>query len=747
MQIVNTENGSTNSERVIETEDTTRVLSYTPHGPILVQSDADFETQGWPGEGSSENPYVIEDLEIYVDHLCINIIDTSVYFIIRDCEFIASIEASSATAVRFENVSHGTVTQCNMTGNIGMWLYESMNFNISSNNFHSFAPIPSSYGLHVVESLNCSISNNQFNGDGTGLKFHMSDNCSILNNDFDGCGFDFFEVHNPKTPSGHGLNLTNNLVNDKTLLISEGFANANLDGSNYGQIWLFDCYNVSIIGGNFKEATKGVTFTNCENCSIVGSTISDCVITGIYFKESTQCKILDCTVVRNGETKPVEFWAGGIIIYGYSNDYVILNSNISFNYGHGLYIWEINQCTVNSSVFESNGGNSFALESCSNCEIHSNTFIHDGLLIKGSLEQSIHSISDNTVNGKSLGYFVNISDSAILGSDFGAIILVNSSMVDIYNGYYSDTFYGIQIIYCINCEIKNFTILGREGYGIRISYSNLCKINSCIINGEFHYGISLFESSDCSVKSSIVHGCVRGLGIGLENNTIVGNTLAYNDLTNLILGGSSTNNNIYANRLGWADDLAIDYGTNNKFDDGISAGNYWSDYDGVGNYEVGGPAASIDYYAAVLTATSPATISTPDSITFEVGSAGYSFEWIVQSLYSATFEILENGSITQEGNVSTTPIVVQLDGLPAGIYLYEIRVTDLLGEVTSSWVLVTVTEESATTTTSTTITTTEPTSSTTTTPSEFDPTLIILLGSGAIGAIVIFVLLMKSKQK
>jgi hypothetical protein len=122
-------------------------------------------------------------------------------------------------------------------------------------------------------------------------------------------------------------------------------------------------------------------------------------------------------------------------------------------------------------------------------------------------------------------------------------------------------------------------------------------------------------------------------------------------------------------------------------------------------------------------------------------------EIIGRILYSATFEILENGSITQEGNVSTTPIVVQLDGLPAGIYLYEIRVTDLLGEVTSSWVLVTVTEESATTTTSTTITTTEPTSSTTTTPSEFDPTLIILLGSGAIGAIVIFVLLMKSKQK
>ncbi|MHA1863037.1 MAG: right-handed parallel beta-helix repeat-containing protein [Candidatus Thorarchaeota archaeon] len=735
------------SERVLETEDATRVLSYTPHGPILIQSNTDFETQGWSGEGSIENPYIIEDLEIDVEQHCVHIIDTSVYFSISDCEFIASIEATSATAVRFENVSHGIITQCNMTGNIGMVLDESKNLNISYNNFHSFAPIPDSYGLRVVESLNCSIRSNQFIGDGTGLDLHMSDNCSITNNEFYGCGFDFYEVHNPKTPDGHGLNLTNNLVNDKILKISEGLVDTTLDGSIYGQIWLFDCYNVSIVGGNFEEATRGVTFTNCENCSIVGSTISDCVITGIYFKESVQCKIIDCTVVQNGEIKPVEFWAGGIIIYGYS-DYVILNSNISFNYGHGMFISGIDHCTINSSVFESNGGSSFTIESCSNFEIHHNTFNEDGLLIRGSLAQSIHSISDNTVNGKPLGYFVNISDTSIIGSDYGAIIIVNSTMVDIYNGNFSDTFFGIQVTYCISCNVRDFTIIGNRGYGIRISYSFLCKINSCVIRGGFHYGISLFESNNCSIEASIVHGCVRGVGVGLSNNTIIGNTIAYSDNTNLILGASSSANYICSNRFTWASDSSVlDYGTNNKFDDGISAGNYWSDYDGVGNYEVGGPAASIDYYPTVLTATSPATISTPDSITFEVGSAGYSFEWIVQSLYNATFKILENGSITQEGNVSTTPIVVQLDGLPAGIYLYENRVTDLFGEVASSWVLVTVTEESVITTTSTTITTTEPTSSPTTTPSEFDSTLFIFLGSGVTGAIVIVVLLLKIKRK
>jgi len=33
-----------------------RVPAYSPSSPILIQSDDDFETQGWPGEGSAENP-------------------------------------------------------------------------------------------------------------------------------------------------------------------------------------------------------------------------------------------------------------------------------------------------------------------------------------------------------------------------------------------------------------------------------------------------------------------------------------------------------------------------------------------------------------------------------------------------------------------------------------------------------------------------------------------------------------------
>ena len=38
--------------------------SYVIHEPFNITSDTDFEIQGWPGNGSFSNPYMIENLNI-----------------------------------------------------------------------------------------------------------------------------------------------------------------------------------------------------------------------------------------------------------------------------------------------------------------------------------------------------------------------------------------------------------------------------------------------------------------------------------------------------------------------------------------------------------------------------------------------------------------------------------------------------------------------------------------------------------
>ncbi|MCK4566405.1 MAG: hypothetical protein KAU48_03760, partial [Candidatus Thorarchaeota archaeon] len=61
----------------------------------------------------------------------------------------------------------------------------------------------------------------------------------------------------------------------------------------------------------------------------------------------------------------------------------------------------------------------------------------------------------------------------------------------------------------------------------------------------------------------------------------------------------SNDNVLYLNRLGYnAEYNALDNGKrdSNIWDDGVSVGNWWSDYDGTGTYDIMGFAYSIDRY-------------------------------------------------------------------------------------------------------------------------------------------------------
>ncbi|TFH05492.1 MAG: hypothetical protein E4H14_12620 [Candidatus Thorarchaeota archaeon] len=82
--------------------------SYTTHSPITITSNADFASQGWPGTGISGDPYVIEGLEITADAVCISIMDTTVYFEVRNC-VISSGSLSSYVGIHFDNVTQGTL--------------------------------------------------------------------------------------------------------------------------------------------------------------------------------------------------------------------------------------------------------------------------------------------------------------------------------------------------------------------------------------------------------------------------------------------------------------------------------------------------------------------------------------------------------------------------------------------------------------------------------------------------------------
>lgn len=89
--------------------DSSSIISLlTPHAPITISSNADFATQGWPGNGTEQSPYVIDSLEIVADSTCITIANTDVHFIISNCS-LSSLTEDTGRGVYVYNVSNGVI--------------------------------------------------------------------------------------------------------------------------------------------------------------------------------------------------------------------------------------------------------------------------------------------------------------------------------------------------------------------------------------------------------------------------------------------------------------------------------------------------------------------------------------------------------------------------------------------------------------------------------------------------------------
>jgi parallel beta-helix repeat protein len=130
--------------------------SYTTHDPIVITSNADFESQGWSGNGSKEDPYIIQGLKITSDEQCIAIENTYVYFEVKNCLFTGG---DQATGISFGNVTFGSVSNCVATSlQDGFCIYSSRNCTLTNNSASS----NSADGFDII-SANCTFINNTAN--------------------------------------------------------------------------------------------------------------------------------------------------------------------------------------------------------------------------------------------------------------------------------------------------------------------------------------------------------------------------------------------------------------------------------------------------------------------------------------------------------------------------------------------------------------------------------------------------------
>lgn len=402
---------ATSSPILVTTEDHQALTSsgYLPHAPISITGNDDFEAQGWLGNGTPGNPYIIEGLNITADTTCVSITGTTAYFEIKNC-LIVALRSKYHTSIYFDRAPHGTIQNCIIDANYtGVSLVDSSICTLSNNTISSFH-----YGIRLYASTSCILTKNRITSEEIGLSVYLADNSIFVNNTIK-CkisGIGFWLGNSDKcvlvnnTFSDGGLEIygsyysywlqdvTDNWVNGKSLGYLKSVRDVTIDGSHYGQVILVNCTNVTITRGVFTSSTVGIQLAHCHNCTLANNTA-----TKSYFG-----------------------------FHEYASDYCILTENVAANNsGSGFQVDHSSYCTLTNNYATGGRKNGFGFDSVWGCLLVNNTAVGNsgyGFYLTDSSDYS--TLTNNTASSNSAsGFFLSgewhtlVANAATDNSDNG----------------------------------------------------------------------------------------------------------------------------------------------------------------------------------------------------------------------------------------------------------------------------------------------------------------------------------------
>ncbi|MFW9768346.1 MAG: NosD domain-containing protein [Candidatus Thorarchaeota archaeon] len=441
---------------------------------IEIGNDSDFIDQGWSGNGTEIDPFVLQNqgLGVSGDTGFIEIRNTSSHFVIRNCQLLlldiiffgvsnGKIEGSTLTncSIIFDS-SHDCVLLDNdifysTYGYENLWLLRTTGCEIRENQFSG-----GFIGISLEQSNDTTIADNTFIDHTFGAVSGDFGNTTLINNTFQGTGIkmEFWDPRIDDMPP----KFINNSVNGKPPGIFFNLVDAEIDGSDYGQIILARCNETTVVGGSISNCVSGVQLIQSINCTIDGITISDCTWQGITAEWSPRIRIVD-SHISNGD------------------EFAIFMSQCPFYF--------IDNCTIADNL----GG------------IHPHIYSNNGTIKNCTITRNKPPESEyfQTVAG------LHLSNNA---TAIGNTITENNVGIIIYGAY------------CLVID----NVITYNGYGIYIT-----------------------DTYD-------------GYGEAPYANRIYGNDIGWNYMRNA-----------YDNTLNY-----------NQWDDGVSIGNAWSDYYGIGYYEI-----------------------------------------------------------------------------------------------------------------------------------------------------------------
>jgi parallel beta-helix repeat protein len=217
---------------------------YEKHEKIVIQSDADFQNQEWPGSGASGDPYIIEGLIIEThaeDESCIDIRNTGVHFIIRDC-YIYSKNGFWEMSILLTELQNGIIQNCSITG-CGIYIGRSSECVVMENIiYHCLAggiSVSLCYGINITSNTIHGCRNGINAGSGGKGRSIVDSRVRIVSNIIYGCDSAGYR--------SDGLSLGDIdkvLIENNTIYLNRG-----LHQSGYGVFLDYRCQS-NIIRGN-----------------------------------------------------------------------------------------------------------------------------------------------------------------------------------------------------------------------------------------------------------------------------------------------------------------------------------------------------------------------------------------------------------------------------------------------------------------------------------------------------------------
>ncbi|MFX1507595.1 MAG: nitrous oxide reductase family maturation protein NosD [Promethearchaeota archaeon] len=292
------------------------------HASIYINGNDDFITQanaeGWPGEGTAQNPYVISGYEITGSgsENLIDIWEIDIHFRISYCEL-----DSGYYGIHLHNVENGEVSNNEISNSEeGICLHYCQNIRVTDNTLSN-----NIYGIFLYYSGNNVITSNTLIAGGLyifGDEYSDFLQSEVSENTVNGAPIVFWQgISGGTIPEGAGQVF---LINCDSIEVSDQY----LTGLSVGLVTAFSS-DISIHDNNISNNIRGAYLRLSQNITVINNSFRNNE-RGLFLSDSG-----DNTVVDN------DFVKDGFYIYGGRFE-VILQTAVSNNVVNGkpLLYWQ-----------------------------------------------------------------------------------------------------------------------------------------------------------------------------------------------------------------------------------------------------------------------------------------------------------------------------------------------------------------------------------------------------------------------